>query len=364
MAKANGIGAIVVGTGFGIFTHLRALRAAGFDVRALVGRDVAKTADRARRLEVPHACTSLADAMALDGVSVVTVATPPHTHRDVVCEAAAAGKHIVCEKPFALDIGQAREMLDAAERAGIVHMLGTEFRFGPGQALLRRVVKDGAIGRPLHALHLLHVPALVDPAEQLPDWWEDERRGGGFLGAWGVHVIDQFRAMLGEFTGVSASVQKLAPRPAMTSDDTFTIHFRMATGVQGVMMASMGIAGSPNAITRISGTDGSAWVQGDDVWIANHKGQLQVPVPKELESPPPVPFPITELIQSTTDRWHSPGNDLAPYTRLFEAFADRIAGRASSGPEVPATFADGVAAQAVMDAARLSSAEGRWVEIV
>ena len=361
--KANGLGAIVVGTGFGIFTHLRALRAAGFDVRALVGRDPAKTADRAKRLGVPNACTSLAQAMALDGVSVVTVATPPHTHRDVVCEAAADGKHILCEKPFALDVGQAREMLAAAERAGIVHMIGTEFRFGTAQALLRRVVKEGAIGQPLHALHLLHVPALADPAEQLPDWWEDEARGGGFLGAWGVHVIDQLRSTLGEFSGVSASVQKLAPRPAMTSDDTFTIHFRMKGGAQGAMIASMGIAGPPNAITRISGTAGSAWLQGDDVWIADHKGQRQVPVPKELQSPPPVPFPITELVQSTTDRWHSPGNDLAPYTRLFEAFADRIAGRPQSGPEVPATFADGVAAQAVMDAARLSSAEGRWVSL-
>jgi len=74
------LGALVVGTGFGCLTHTRALRAAGFAVRALVGRDPARTAERARRCDIPHACTSLAEALALPGVDVVTVATPPHAH--------------------------------------------------------------------------------------------------------------------------------------------------------------------------------------------------------------------------------------------------------------------------------------------
>src|SRR5262249_60385055 len=129
------LGAVVVGTGFGCLTHTRALRAAGFAVRALVGRDARRTAERARRFEVPHASTSLGEALALRGVDAVAVATPPHAHAPIVLEALASGKHVLCEKPFARDAAEARALLAAAERARVVHLLGTEFRFAPAQAL-------------------------------------------------------------------------------------------------------------------------------------------------------------------------------------------------------------------------------------
>ena len=74
------IGAVVVGTGFGLFTHVRALRDAGFEVRALVGRDRARTAERAAPLGIPVAATSLAEALEDSAIQLVTVATPPHAH--------------------------------------------------------------------------------------------------------------------------------------------------------------------------------------------------------------------------------------------------------------------------------------------
>ncbi|MGH9012575.1 MAG: Gfo/Idh/MocA family protein, partial [Acidimicrobiia bacterium] len=140
MVGHESLGAVVVGTGFGCFTHVRALRAAGFDVLGVVGRDPAKTAERARRFEVPRALTSPTDALELPGVDAVTIATPPHTHAGVALAAIAAGKHVICEKPFARDAAEARTVLAAAEAAGIVHMLGTEFRFDTGHALLAHAV--------------------------------------------------------------------------------------------------------------------------------------------------------------------------------------------------------------------------------
>src|SRR5215510_5460188 len=105
------LGAIVTGTGFGVLTHLRALRAAGFEVRALVGRDPARTEDRAKRSGVPLGLTSLAQALALPGVDAVAVATPPHTHAEIVLAALRAGKHVLCEKPFTRDAREARRLL-------------------------------------------------------------------------------------------------------------------------------------------------------------------------------------------------------------------------------------------------------------
>jgi predicted dehydrogenase len=178
----------VVGTGFGCLTHVRALRAAGLDVVALVGRDPEKTIARAERFAIPAPATSL--RAVLDRIDAVTIATPPHTHADLVLDAIANGKHVLCEKPFARDASEAREMLAAADASGVVHMLGTEFRFAPGQALLTRTVRSGVIGEPRLAMFLLHIPLLADAAAEVPEWWADKGQGGGWLGAQASHAVD------------------------------------------------------------------------------------------------------------------------------------------------------------------------------
>ena len=113
---------------------------AGFAVHALVGRDAARTRRRAERLGIPHVCTSLGDALALAGVDAVTIATPPDTHASLAIEACEAGRHVVCEKPFALDADEAERMLAAAERAGVTHLVGHEFRWAPDRALVARAI--------------------------------------------------------------------------------------------------------------------------------------------------------------------------------------------------------------------------------
>jgi predicted dehydrogenase len=358
---SEGLGAVVVGTGFGVITHLRALQAAGFEVHALVGRDQQKASARAAMFGVARATTSLADALAQPGVDVVAIATPPHTHAAIALDAIAAGKHVVCEKPFAADASEARAMLAAAERVGVVHLLGTEFRFATGQAHFTRAIAQGVIGTPRFGLFQLQIPSLVDPRAELPAWWELEGDGGGWLGAYGSHVVDQIRVTLGEFAAVSASLQTLAPR-AMTADDTFTVQFALASGVEGLMHSSCAIGGQFVATTKVTGTDGSAWLQGDDVWVDNGSGPRQLETPDDLRNDAPVP-PPAELLHTTYDMWHSTGLDLSPYTRLYAVLRDRVLGNSVPAEPVAATFADGVAGQAVLDAIRRSAHEQAWVAV-
>lgn len=358
-----GPGVVIVGTGFGVLTHLRAARAAGFDVVALVGRDHAKARERAALFDVPHATTDLDEALALPGADAVAVATPPHTHARIALAAIAAGKHVVCEKPFARDAAEARTMLEAAERAGVIHLLGTEFRFGSAQALLVRLVGGGAIGTPQHALFELQLPTHADPAAELPDWWQLRSEGGGWLGAHGSHVIDQVRSTLGEITGVSASLQRLANRTAMTADDTYSVHLRLADGATVWIHGSCAARGQFVMTTKVIGTTGAAWLQGGDVWLDRGSGAEQVPTPDDLVVAAPEPPPAS-LIRDAYDAWHSMGIDLGPYTRLYEVLRARIAGEPVAADPVPATFADGVACQAVMDAIHTSSdAGGDWVGV-
>jgi predicted dehydrogenase len=360
-ARSDQIGVVVVGTGFGVLTHLRALRAAGLPVLALVGRDPTKTAERAARFDVPNASTSLGKALALPGVRAVTIATPPHTHAKIALAAIRAGKHVLCEKPFTKDLRQARRLLDAAEKAGIVHLLGTEFRWATGQALLARVVTSGRIGKPRLATFLLHAPMLADPAAEVPEWWSDASQGGGWLGAYATHVVDQIRTTLGEFEGVSAALPVVAERD-WTADDAYSVRFRLRSGVDGILQSTAADWGPFLAVARIVGSSGTAWSEGDAVKVADRTGTHEVPVPEDLRLPAPDP-PPGDLLHTAYDMLHAGGIDLGPYTRLCEVFRDRILGRALPKDPVPPTFADGVASMAVLDAIRRSAARGGWVAI-
>lgn len=346
---------IVFGTSFGCLTHVRGLRAAGFDVAAVVGRDPDRTAERAARFDVPLALTSTEAALGLPDIDAVSIATPPNTHHELVLAAIAAGKHVLCEKPFAADTAEAVEMANAADEAGIVHLLGTEFRFATPQALLRRVVASGAIGTPRAATFVLDCPMLADPNSEVPPWWADEAQNGGWLGAYGSHVVDQIHSTLGKITEVSADLTRPANRD-MTSDDGYTVHFRLASGATGVMQSSAA-AWDIAATTRIVGTEGTARIDGETVVVADHDGERQIPVPDDLVLCAPE-APTAEGLTTAYELVHTTGMEFPPFVRLAEELRDRIAGNAGSSDPEPATFHDGVAGMAVLDAIRRSAATG------
>ncbi len=357
-------GVVVMGTGFGCITHVRALRAAGFEVVALVGRDADKTARRARSFDIPVSLTSVEEALRIDGVAAVTVATPPHTHAPITMAAVAAGKHVICEKPFARHAAEGRQVLRAAEEAAVVHLLGCEFRWDPGQALLARAVAAGEVGEPRLATVIMHVPLLADRSAEVPAWWADAGQGGGWLGAHGSQIIDQVRVTLGEFESVSASLPHVAGR-AMNAEDAFIVHFRMRSGAVGTLQSTAGDWGPPVIITRVTGSTATAWIEGvgSTVRVADRSGTRTLPVPEEL-SPPPPPPPLPDGLATTAyERMTAHGMDFGPYTRLAEVLRSRMEGRPDPPGPRPATFVDGVRNMAVVDAVRRSAAERSWVDV-
>jgi predicted dehydrogenase len=168
---------------------------------------------------------------------------------------------------------------------------------------------------------------------------------------------------MGEIVGVSASLQRLSDRPAMTADDTYSAHLRLENGATVVLHSSCVARGPFVGTTKIIGTKGTAWLQGEEIWADTGSGPQQLPAPEDLPLVPPDP-PPSELLHNAYDMWHSTGIDLAPYTRLYERLRERALGRSVIDDPPAATFADGVRAQAVMDAMHASSAAGgRWTAI-
>jgi predicted dehydrogenase len=352
----SGPGAVVVGTGFGTRVHVPALRAAGFDVLALVGRDADRTRRRAERLGIPDATTDLADALARPDVAAVTVATPPSTHAAVVVAAVEAGKHVLCEKPFALDTGQAEAMLRAATAAGVTHLVGHEFRFAPERALIGRAIADGRLGEPRFVSLVQFVPLVADPEARTPPWWFDPDVGGGWLGASGSHVVDQVRAWLGDFAEVSARLRVVSARHG-GAEDSFTVRFRLQNGADGILQQTAAAWGPMSGVTRVAGTRGSAWIDGTDAWLADAGGTRRLDLPPDLALPPPP-------AASPDPRHRFTHLEVGPFTRLGEALRAGVEGRPAPTAVPVATFADGVASMRVLDAIRESSRrDGQTVSV-
>jgi predicted dehydrogenase len=346
----------VVGTGFGTRVHVPALRAAGFDVVALVGRDPDRTRRRAERLDVPLALTDLDAALSRPDVDAVTVATPPSAHAPVVLAAVAAGKHVLCEKPFALDTREAEAMLSAADAAGVTHLLGHEFRLAPERAVIGLAIADGQLGRVGLVTLVQLVPLVADPGARTPPWWFDPDAGGGWLGASGSHVVDQIRAWLGDFTEVSARLPVVSERHAV-AEDSFVVRFRLRGGADGVLAQTAAAWGPMGGITRLAGSRASAWIDENEAWIADIDGVRRLEPPPELALPAGPP-------ESDDPRHRFTHLELAPFTRLAEALRAGVEGRATPTVVPLATFADGVAAMRVLDAIRASAAdEGRTVSV-
>jgi predicted dehydrogenase len=344
-------GAAVVGTGFGCRVHVPALRAAGFTVRALVGRDRDKTSRRAERLGVPNACTSLDDALALGSVDAITIATPPGTHAALAITAARAGRHVLCEKPFALDGGQASAMLDAATAAGVTHLVGHEFRWAPERAAVGRAIADGLIGEPRLVSLVQFVPLVADPAARTPPWWFDPAQGGGWLGASGSHIVDQVRVWLGEFEHVSATLPLVSDRAAGTAEDSFVVRFRLRNGTDGVMVQTAASWAPVTGTTVVAGNRGTLGIDGDAPWIADRGGRRPLGVPDGIHVGPPT-------TPSDDPRHRFTHLELGPYTQLCRALRAGVEGRRFDTVVPVPTFADGAACTAVLDAVRVSAAGG------
>jgi predicted dehydrogenase len=338
--------AIVVGTGFGARIHVPALRAAGYEVVGLVGTDAELTQRRAAAVGVPKIFTDLDEAISRTRAVVVTVATPPHTHAALTIAAMARGCHVICEKPIATNAAEARRMLEVAERAGVTHLVGHEFRWSPERALVARAINEGLIGQPKFVSLVQYAPLLASAEVKMPRWWFDRAAGGGWLGASGSHAVDQLRTWLGEFASVSAALPSVS---ACDVEDSLAVRFKLANGADGVLHYTGGAWGPPVSTARVAGTQGTVWIEAGAVKIADRDGVRELAMPADLALPPDV---------GSDARHPSVHQELAPYIRLCEALRAGIEGRKPLSPVQPATFVDGLACMEVLDAIRQSAATG------
>lgn len=186
----------IVGAGFGVTSHLPALlEHPRFQVVALASPSSA--ARIATERGIPHAFRSCSEMLAGCELDAVTVASPPFAHTPDVLAALEAGKHVVCEKPFALDVESAAAMVAAAGRAGTACGVAHEFRFLPQAHALRELIANHHLD-PLRNLEITHLRRMLHRHEtRRRGWWFRQELGGGMAGAMLSHLVDHADWLIG-----------------------------------------------------------------------------------------------------------------------------------------------------------------------
>lgn len=171
-----------------------------------------------------------------DDVDAVVVCTPPHLHAEISIAAMRRGKHVLCEKPLARTIAEAREMLAAARQEGVRLQCGFNHRFHPGLQQAHEWFEDGAIGPPL----FLRCRYGICGRLGYEDEWRCDTRivGGGQMMEQGIHAVDLARWFLGDFTEVSAFVETRYWPIAPLEDNTFAL-YRTRDGVVASIHSSV-----------------------------------------------------------------------------------------------------------------------------
>lgn len=231
------INTAIVGLGWWGKTLVKAARDFGAPLRFV--RGVTLEPDTVRDFSAEHQIaigTSFEDVLADKSVQAVVLATPHTKHRAQVEAIAAAGKHIYCEKPFALTKADAQAALNACERAGIVIAVGHHFRLMPSMRVLAELKDAGVFGTIMHAEgNYSHDWLASYPA----DSWRlrpEESRAGGMTGM-GIHVLDCFRDLVGPMKRISALSKARALK--LATGDTTSALVEFENGATGTLATTM-----------------------------------------------------------------------------------------------------------------------------
>lgn len=216
-------------------------KSAGSRIVACLGSSLEKGQAFAQRFDVPNVHASLASMMADKEVDAVYVATPNAIHKEAVVAAAAAGKHILCEKPFAMKVEDAREMVDVCRKAGVVLRVAHQLRLEEAVVHAREIVRAGKLGR-IAAISLERASAMPPRTT-----WRTDASQSGVVFDVGVHLIDQVNWITGErFAEVSAVTDP--DRRGGVPCDQITILARLANNGHAVMRATRLVKSAENSL--------------------------------------------------------------------------------------------------------------------
>lgn len=293
-------------------------------------------------------------------LDAVVVSTPNYVHPEIVAGAFEAGKHVLCEKPLALDRQTAKKMLAAAEASGKVHMTAFTYRYTPSIQYLHHLVESGAIGK----VRTVRASYLMALSGHLIGWRSEKRlAGSGVLADIGSHLMHLVEWVAGEIGLVTARQKKFREDPASDVEDWISFLGEFKNGAVGTFEASRVCAGRGAGITEdmfieVYGSSGSACFSLQDPTGLMVSLGDDAKIPAKPLTHIDVPPEFLRLQGSTRDVSQHDKRWGYRFDQAFQ-FVESIKAGVAHAPN----FRDGVRCQAVLDAVLESAAAGRWVEV-
>jgi predicted dehydrogenase len=305
--------------------------------------------DFAKDFEMPFHSNDWRELIDHPDVDLVCITTPPLYHFEQARYALMAGKHVLCEKPFTLTVGQSKELVKLAAEKKVLALIDHELRFNPWIKWVQEQIQEGFLGNIYFANAFSHISYKRDAS--LPfDWWSEKESGGGAWGAIASHLTDQMHFHVGPIaqvktlmnTSIKNRKDKNGKVKEVTSDDTAHALLQFENGATGTIFTSL-VSNENSFLFEVTGSEGSLkFDMRTEVFRAKKNGAFEhVSVPLSSEQ---------QRIQQKIDTAGMKSNSI--FARSFIHYAHAIANALSEEAtelKGAATFADGLRIQQVLD---------------
>ncbi|MDY7088315.1 MAG: Gfo/Idh/MocA family oxidoreductase [Actinomycetota bacterium] len=349
---------------------------------AVSGRSPEGVAAAAAKLGWDEHTTDWRSLIERDDIDLIDICTPGDTHAEIALAALAAGKHVLCEKPLANTVAEAREMADAAAQAatsGVWAMCGFNYRRVPAVALMRQMVAGGRIGTIRHVRAQYLQDWIVDPSFPLVWRLRKELAGSGALGDIGAHIIDmtQFvtgqsiasvsaltetfikqRPLTAESAGLSAAAADGSGLGDVTVDDAALFLARLDGGAVATYEATRFATGRKNALrVEVNGSLGSLAF---DFERQNELEFYDAALPSAEQGFSRIL--VTEADHPYIAAWWPPGHGIG-YEHTFTHEVRDLIEAIAAGQQPTPSFADALQVQLVLDAVSRSAESAQWTTV-
>ncbi len=346
-------------------------------MKMICGRDKVGVAEARERLGWDIFVTDWRDVVNDPTIDIVDINTPNDSHAEIAIAAAKAGKAIMCEKPLALDVKQARAMTDAVKKAGVVNMVCHNYRRIPAIAQAKKMIESGDLGTIYHYRARYAQDWIVDPNFPLVWRLQSQVAGSGTHGDICAHIIDLGRYLVGEFAEVCGQMEtfiKERPLPAqqgglsakgsakmgkVTVDDVSMFIGRFANGALANLEATRFALGRKNGIQiEINGSRGSLCFDFEDM---NRLKYFNNEDPGDRRG-------FRDIIVTEggahpyVGAWW-PGGHIIGYEHTFVHTVADFVNAVVDKKSVQPTFEDGLANQIVLEAVEKSAKTRKWVKL-
>jgi predicted dehydrogenase len=335
-------------------------------MKVICGRNAKNVKVAADHLGWEEAATDWQEVVARKDIDIIDVSTPGDSHAEIAIAAAKAGKVVFCEKPLANTVKEAERMLDAVQKAGVIHMVCHNYRRAPAVMLAKQLIEDGKLGQIYHYRGTYLQDWIVDPKFPLVWRLRKEAAGSGALGDIASHSLDLARFLVGEITEVTAALEtfiKERPLPdnprqkgPVTVDDASAAVVRFENGALGTIEATRFATGRKNYNRfEINGSKGSV------AFNLERMNELEV----FLTGDAPAVQGFHTVMVTEGDHhpyvkaWWPPGHIIGYEHTFTHTVFDLLQAVAASKVPSP-NFEDGVKNQRVLAAMEKAAASKKW----